>query len=330
MASDALSEPVRAFQRRFLRAGRVLDLADRLEQADRVEAVRTARALAIAGLPKRRHPHRDLSRTLRIGRDVWMKVTYSASEGNELPFGADRFVLAGIQHLAIQQDSPVVLFDRVGSLLKQFGLSEDGRTIALLRQRFIRLSGLSIRLIFGRNQGELSESHTGEQHFLIEKYSLPTREDLRSETAGQLELPDSRRFGVVLGQGFWSHLSESKNHLLLPLELLKLYLDKPTGWDYLCFLTARCGSAMRSSRIPHEALISLFRDTDGQTDRRIIKNLQRYHLEIQKATGGRLNAEIVEDGHFPTTGAGRPRKRWALVVKPSKSLFSASGKVLRI
>jgi len=329
MASDAPSEPVRALQRRLLRAGKVVGLAERLEQADRLEAIRTARALAVAGLPKRRHPHRDLSRTLRVGRDVWMRVTYSASEGNELPFGSDRFVLAGIQHLAIQQDSPVVLFDRVGTLLKEFGLNESGSTISLLRKRFIRLSGLSVRLLFGRNQHELDEQVHGEQHFIIERYSLPSREDLCSEHRGQLTIPGSHPFGVVLGDGFWKHLSEARNHLLVPLELLKLFLDKPTGWDYLCFLVARCGSAERSSKVPHEALISLFRDTERQSDRRIIRNLLHYHQEIMHACGGRLKAQLVEDGHFPTTGPGRPTKRWALVVKPSQSLFSY-GKVLRI
>lgn len=224
-----------------------------------------------------------------------MRVTYSASEGNELPFGADRFVLAGIQHLAIQQDSPIVLFDRVGTILKKFGLNEAGSTISLLRKRFVRLSGLSIRILFASTQEQLLDQAHGEQHFIIKRFSLPTREDLRSERAGQLEIPGSHRFGVVLENGFWEHLSETKNHLLLPLELLKLYFDKPTGWDYLCVLTARCGSAQRTSKVPHEALVSLFRDTKQQSDRHIIHNIKRYHREIQQVTGVRLNAEIIED-----------------------------------
>ena len=119
---------------------------------------------------------------------------------------------------------------------------------------------------------------------------------------------------------FWAHLLDSKNRLLVPLELLKLFIDRPTGWDYLCFLVARCGAAKRSSKVPHEALISLFRDTERQTDRDIIRALQRYHTEILRATGGRLNAELVEDGAFPSSG-GRPKKRWALIVRPSQSLF---------
>ena len=126
---------------------------------------------------------------------------------------------------------------------------------------------------------------------------------------------------MVLSGDFWNHLSESKNRLLVPLELLKLYVDKPTGWDYLCFLAARCGAAKTASKVPHEALVSLFRDTKRQDDRNIIRSLQRYHSEIMRATGGRLNAELIEDGAFPSSG-GRPKKRWALLVRPSQSLFA--------
>jgi len=329
MAEHSPPESVRAFQRRFLRAGRVIGIAERIEDAERLEAIRTARTLAIAGLPKQRHPHQSLSRTLRIGRELWMKVIYTAPDGNELPFGADRFVLAGIQHLALEQNSPVVLFNRVSTLLRQFGLDEGGRTISLLRKRFARLAELSVRIRFGRNKQECEELVYGEQLFIIERYALPTRKDLQSEQSGQLTFPDSHPFGVELGNRFWKHLSESKNHLLVPLELLKLFLDRPTGWDYLCFLVARCGSAKRSSKIPHEALIALFRDTERQADRDIIRRLQRYHREIMKATGGRLNAELVEDGSFESTG-GRQRKKWTLVVKPSKSLFASSQNLIRI
>ncbi len=309
-----------SMQKGLERAGKVVGIAERLDQAEQLEAIRTARALAIAGLPKRRYRGRDLSRTLRVGAHLWLRVTYSAQEGHELPFGEDRFVLAGIQHLALEQDSPTVLFDRVGTLLKTFGLSEDGRTIALLRQRFKRLAGLTVRLAFGRSIEALQEGVAAEQIFIIRQYSLPSRRDLDTEQAGQLTIPGAHPYGVVLSRDFWAHLSDTRNRLLVPLELLKLFIDRPTGWDYLCFLAARCGAARTSSRVPHEALMSLFRDTERQDDRRIIRSLQRYHSEIQRATGGRLNAELVEDGVFPSSG-GRPKKRWALIVRPSQSLF---------
>ena len=283
----------------------------------------------MVGLPKRRCRTRDLSRTLRVGVNLWLRVTYSAQEGHELPFGEDRFVLAGIQHLALEQNSPTVLFDRVGTLLRTFGLSEDGRTVSLLRQRFARLAGLSVRLLFGRSEAALEERAHADQVFIIRHYSLPTRKGLQTERTGQLTIPGSHPYGVVLSGDFWTHLSESKNRLLVPLELLKLFIDKPTGWDYLCFLAARCGAARTSSKVPHEALISLFRDTEQQDDRNLIRGLQRYHNEILRATGGRLNADLVEDEAFPSSG-GRPKKRWALIVRPSQSLFTRSRTLIEI
>ncbi len=186
----------------------------------------------------------------------------------------------------------------------------------------MRLSGLSVRLILGRTEAELQEGTCGEQIFVIRRYSLPSRKDLQTEHAGQFAIPGTHPYGVVLSEDFWSHLSESKNRLLVPLELLKVYVDKPTGWDYLCFLVARCGAAQRPSKIPHEALVSLFRDTEKQEDRNIIRNLQRYHREIMTFSRGRLKAELIEDGVFQGGGRGRPQKRWALLVKPSTSLFA--------
>ena len=262
-----------------------------------------------------------------MGADLWLRVSYGATEGNELPFGADRFVLAGIQHLAIEQDSPIVLFERVGHLLKTFGLAEDGRTVARLRQRFKRLSGLSVRLLNGRTKEELEEGVEGEQLFIIRKFSLPTRKDLRSEEAGQLTIEGTHPFGVVLSSDFWEYLSDSSNRLLVPLELLKHFIDRPTGWDYLCFLVARCGAARTVSEVPHEALIPLFRDKEGEADRAIIRRLKAYHKEIMSATDGRLQAELIEKGHFPTSGRGRPRKRWVLRVGPSKQLFPSRNKL---
>ncbi len=110
------------------RISKLAGFAERLEEERRIEVIRLARVLAIAGLPKRQVDASHLSRTLRVGAATWLRVTYSVDEGAPLPYGADRFVLAGIQHLALEQDSRTVLFNRVGELLHTFGLSQDGRS----------------------------------------------------------------------------------------------------------------------------------------------------------------------------------------------------------
>ena len=89
-----------------------------------------------------------------MGANMWLRVTYAATEGNELPFGEDRFVLAGIQHLAIEQESPIVLFNRVGHLLQTFGLAEDGRNrsapSAALQTALGALGAFALRRVGGR------------------------------------------------------------------------------------------------------------------------------------------------------------------------------------
>jgi len=315
------------------RARAITDFSERLIAAEErrvgIETIRMARAIALAGLPKRPTNARDLVRTLRIGKELWLRVTYSTKANKRLPYGQDRFVLAGIQHLAIEQGSPAVLFERAGELLAMFGINQDGRSLHALRERFNRLAGLSIHLEFADTEEQLDRAPFGSQVFVIHTYKLPTRHELKADESGLVPLPkmfgipelDDMPYGVLLSQDFWAMLQESKNRLIMPLDLLKLFIDRPTGWDYACFLVARCGSARTSSVVPHEAIISLFKDNPKDNDRRIIPRLKRYHEEIRLATGGRLNAEFFEDTPLRNPKGGRPKKRWSLRVAPSRSLI---------
>ncbi len=315
----------------------ITSFADHLEDSQRrqvrTDALRLARAIALAGLPKKRSGKQLLERTLRLGADTWLRVTYRAD--SELPFGEDRFVLAGIQHLALEQDSPVVYFERVGQLLRMFGLVENGQNLELLRQRFRRIAGLSIKLSFAHSEAELDDNSFGDQIFVIRRYALPTRKDLRAERIGQQVLPAlvedpdlaASPYGVVLSRDFWAYLVAAQNQMIVPLDLLRLFIDRPVGWDYACFLVARCGRARSSSVVPHDVLMSLFRD-GKEPDRNAIARLKRYHDEIMLATKGRLKASIVHDGFFPSTGRGRPKKRWVLKVGKSDAIISSGKDVL--
>jgi hypothetical protein len=224
-------------------------------EQDRTEALQTARAIALAGLPKRKTSAQNLIRTLRLGKKQWLQVIYSADPKGILPYGQDRFVLAGIQSLALDQGSPVVYFEQVSQLLKMFDLSTDGRSLRRLRERFQRLAGLSIRLRFAETEQGLDCPPSGESIFIIKSFSLPTRKELRDELRAipirqrQLTLPGldlgeaPSRYGVLLSADFWQHLKEPKNHLILPMDLMRLFVNYPTGWDYAAFLVYRCSRA---------------------------------------------------------------------------------------
>lgn len=316
----------------------VADFAERLAQQEqsnaRTEALVFARTIAMAGLPKRRTKAKMLSRTLRLGKDLWLEVSYHTDEDKELPYGEDRFVLAALQHLAIQQGSPVVFFHHVGSLLEMFGFGRSGRDFARLRERFARLSSFSIRLVFASSEEELRESPGGKRAFVIEEWALPTRQELKAAKERQMTLPmplddqaPDRTFGVKLSAGFWEHLQEKEHHLLAPVELLKLFIDCPTGWDYLCFLIARCGRARSSTVVDHDILMGLFKE-GKEPDRNTVARLRKYHRVIMTATRGNLKADIEEVGYLPREKGqrGRPSKRWALKIHPSKPIVFSGKK----
>ena len=322
------------------RAGQVVDFAARLAEQEqsrvRTEALIFARSIALAALPKRPTKAKMLTRDLRLGRDLWLRVAYHTEQGADLPYGEDRFVLAAIQHLAISQGSPIVFFERVGALLKMFGIAEGGNAIRLLRQRFKRLSALSITLSFATTEEDLEQENEREKMLVIRKHALPSRADMRSADEGQMVLPmlpsdddRHRAFGVELSRDFWELLQDQQDHLIVPVDLLKLFVDCPTGWDYLCFLVARCGRAQSQTVIDHDILMGLFKE-GKESDRNTISRLRRYHQLIMTATNGNLKASLEEIGYFPKKPGqrGRRKKRWGLKVSPSRPIVFSGKKLV--
>lgn len=325
----------RTRKRQEKQAGHLVRLAEHLKRAEaereRTEALMTARAIALAGLPKRKTGDRYLIRILRLGRKLWVRVVYSvnAPEGI-LPYGEDRFVLAGLQHLALEQQSPVVEFEEVGQLLRMFGLERDRQSYALLRQRLDRLAGLAIRLDFAETEDELLQPPAGESMRIIRRFRFPSRQELLSSKVTALHLPSldpdlqRARYGVVLSSDFWE-LLQSEERLLVPMDLMRHFVNKPTGWDYAIFLVYRCTRARSASKIQHETLMSLFKDNPRESDNQAIRRLLKYHEQVMRGTDGRLNAVLEQAGHFLSSG-GRPKERWVLRIRPSKRVVHSGKK----
>ena len=106
---------------------------------------------------------------------------------------------------------------------------------------------------------------------------------------------------------------------------MKIFKDRPTAWDYMMFIVARCGAAKSNSIISHEVIMDLFKDSEKEPDRNTISRLTRYHKELMVATAHRLNASLEQDGFFPKQGKGAKQKRWVLKVGPSLPIVE-SGK----
>lgn len=322
------------------KAEQVVEIAEHLARQEltreRTDALVFARQIALAALPRRPTDEKSLSRDLRLGRDTWVRVTYFTQ--GKLPYGQDRVVLAAAQHLALARDSPVVTFQKVGDLLKMFDISEGGGAIRLLRERFQRLSELAVSITFGSSLEELDEKNVTERMLVFRRHLLPSRADLAAVESGQLELPTLRTadgskpiYGIELSADFWEHLQDQREHLIVPIELLKLFIDAPLGWDYLCFLIARCGRARSSTMVDHTVLMELFGEAhkgertpqeQNASERNTIRRLQRYHELIMRATNGNLKATLEKIGYFPKEPGkrGRRRVRWGLRIEPSKPI----------
>ena len=300
-------------------------------------AIACARDVAMACLPRKRTDEKVVKKSIAFGPDCVVTVKYSVPDDCEMPFGSDRFVFFGIQHLARRSNNPLVRFEKAGQLLEMFGLSDGGREYQLLRERFERLKSLNIEIeTHGTANGPVpAKAKWGMGSRLIEEWQLPTRREIEADRSGQGNLlqeldQDAGAFWVRLSDSLFNRVQRGnpqENILLLRLDLLKLFKDSPIGWDFCVFLCHRCGSARRTSVVPHDVLMEFFK-AGKEADRKTIERLQKFHAQIQTATNGALNSELVVVRE-ERQGRGRPRKVWGLKVGPSRNVvLSGNGKFL--
>lgn len=318
-------------KRAMNRYDKIVSFADALRENDlkqeRTEALIVLRALALAGLPRKPTKAEKVERIIRWGPQSWFKVTYRAST---MPYGQDRFVLAGIVHLAILQNDPVVHFETAGQLLKMFDIDTNAQGYRLLRERFRRLHDLTIKIEVADSEDGFGQR--GVNILPIADFSLPSRRDIKAEGVGQIPLPSisdlpafkDNPYGVRLSDDLWRMAMDDnpRTRLIIPINLLKPFVAVPSGWDFCMFLAHRCGAAKRISVVPHDALMSMFRD-GKERDRDVVRRLKKYLQEIIIASDERIKAEFEEKS---VPSRGRPRKEWHLKVYPLCGQLVWSGK----
>lgn len=298
------------------------------------EALRTARALALAHLPRTKTDDKQISKEVRLGKDLWVKVTYTAVGKVPLPFGEDRVILAGLVHMALDRRSPLITFEQAGEILDLFNRQDrSGAAYKRLRQRLERIRNLAIEI--ETISGELGVRE-GWRALVVERWSLPTRRELRAAAGGQMNLPMQRGplppYQIQIGESLWNHLRDGGRAILkVRQDLMQLFIDRPLAWDYALFLCHRCGSAVRHSMVPHDALIDMFA-SKKQSSRDVFRRLKECHDEIMVATQGPdgrplLNASLEVVG-FEQAGkkGGRRKKIWGLKVGPSAALLTDGSK----
>lgn len=305
----------------------VVSMRERFDEArerrEWIETVRLLRYLAIGNLPREPVEASTYSRTFRLGRrsPQWCNVFYTARLGKQLPFGQDRIVLALTLEAALRQRSRLVTFDSLYAFLRQLGVTDGGPNYQRLRERFRRLTFLSIDMGFGDSR-ETAEAHnTGEHLQIIRRHAFPEDEELRKATLEEAGVEllnddlDSRSWFVLFSLDFWNeYANPDHNYIHIPLEIIQHLRDRPLAWDFALFLIYRSSSARAATRVPHEALIELF-GAPGTRERRTIELLTKLLTEFSLLFGDALDARIVEDR--PLATRGRPKKRWQLVIRPT-------------
>ena len=327
-APEGSSLPVPAEPKKLARSRSLVEIAERIETERReslwTDAIACARDVALACLPRKKTDDKIVKKTIAFAPDCHVTVKYSVPEDCRMPYGSDRYVFFGVQHLARITNSPLVEFQKAGQLLDMFGLSDSGAEYRRLRARFERLRSLNIEI---ETRGGGTGAQWGMGSRFIEEWSLPSRRSVDAELSGQSNLLTGRSpYFVKLSDSLFSRVQKKnpmENILLLRLDLLKHFRDSPIGWDYCVFLLHRCGSARKTSVVPHDVLMEFFK-AGGEPDRVTMDRLQGYHKQIKLATGDSLNAEIVVVRE-ERKGRGRPRKIWGLRVGPSKNVVLDGG-----
>jgi len=299
------------------------ELAARRRQVDWQKTIGMAKHVALAGLPLRRSRLTELNRVWRAGHQRWVRVTYKTSQGPVLPYGLDRFVLAGLMDKALRQRRPVISFDGAGELLRMFGLADGGAEYDRLRERLSRVCDLSIAIGFATSEAglEIPKTMTRQEKFGVAHIcQLPTRSELRSR---QAPLPllwegEEFRFGVQLDTDFFNYILEQSNSLWIPAPLLSKFVGAPSAWDLLILMVQRCGAASREHSIPHEALVAMMQSCPGERDAKTIGRIRGDLQEVIDATNGELQARLVDGGKVRKGSRGPATQRWNLVIQPGR------------
>jgi|ERR1035437_1055130 hypothetical protein len=231
------------------------------------EIIKLAQALILCTLPYRPTKERQIVRTARLSDGSKLTVTFSAALNDiEMPFGADRDLMAWLFDKAINSETSFVPIRSANEYFRETRKSRSGDRVKDLASRLRRLSGLVIGIERPRENSSqtivlpiIAASHL--------PHSLTLR--LHSENTGQTSLPGLENpFGIQLEERFFQDIK--RHHVAIPRKLwLELQGNKGGAIlkDILTFFVYRCYSAQRESIIPWSGLREQFPQDDSNPGR---------------------------------------------------------------
>ena len=261
-----------------------------------------AKALVLCALPYKRTKEIRVTRKARVGKRAWVSVTFAAvGDGAVLPYGADRAVLGWIQTRAFKNG--FVEYDTLKEFFTDFHLNDSGANYQRFRQRVERLTHLAVSIEGQDEETGVVENLMPVKRAFFPKTSREARHRVKEEEAGQL-LMVPQRYGFQLDPDFWTYLRT--NPVPLPLPLMRLFHNKPKGWDFAQFCLWRCYAARSETMIPWEPFQAQLGSTD-KNPKQLRYTLRRY-LEQMKVVYPDLPAEFEMDGRGLRVSHWRPPK----------------------
>ena len=247
-----------------------------------------AQAMVLCGLPYSPTKETKIVRRARLGDGSTVSVTFSAGlDGIAMPYGSDRTLLHWMIDKAIKTQSPVVNWDTATQFLKDVGMADSGKNRKDLKQRYLRLTGLTIGVVRkGSTESTVLVPFIEESH-------LPTSVDIKAEKRGQALLSlDSPTFGFRLGDRIFKEILQY--HVPVPFELLQATKKKSQLQDLLIFLYWRSFAAQSETLIPWESLREQLWQEDSVASR--IRTRFREAITVFKTIWPELNADAEKKG----------------------------------
>lgn len=253
-----------------------------------IQMTQIAQAMVLCGLPYSPTKETKITRRARLGDGSTVAVTFSAGlDGIEMPYGSDRTLLHWMIDKAIKTKSPIVTWDTATEFLKDVGMADSGKNRKDLKQRYLRLTGLTIGVV------RKGSSESTVLVPFIEESHLPTSVDIKSARTGQALLHlDSPTFGFRLGERIFKEILQY--HVPVPFELLQATKKKSQLQDHLIFLYWRSFSAQSETLIPWESLRQQLWQEDSVASR--IRTRFREAITVFKTIWPELNAEAEKAG----------------------------------
>lgn len=249
------------------------------------QIIQVAQSLILCGLPYRPTNRSKIVRRARLADGSVVSVTFAAVlDGIPMAYGADRTLLHWMIDKAVKSKSPVVSWKTATQYLKDVGISRGGKSRQELKERYLRLSGLTIGIV---RRGTSDQTQVMP---LIVRANLPNSIDVRREESGSSG--DVPMYGFRIGETFFDEVS--RHHVPVPFQLLSALRKRSQMQDIALFLYWRSFAAGSETLIPWASL----REQMWQDDTNLWRMRGRVNDAIKalRTVWPELNAKVETDG----------------------------------